>query len=85
MLSNIVLILLIIYACLVPFIVMKSITFGIRIGQNSESVPETAIFNIKPPKKKVKMTPEEQRTAQILANIDRYDGTPNGQEKVKNG
>lgn len=85
MLSNVIQIILIIYACLVPFLIAKAIEFGIKIGKNSESVPEGVIFNLKPPKKKAKMTAEESRTAQILANIDRYDGTPNGQVEVKNG
>ena len=83
MLSNIVLIILAIYACLVPLLVAKAIEFGMKVGANSDSPKEEVIFNLKPPKKKAKMTAEESRTAQILANIDRYDGTSNGQLEVK--
>lgn len=39
-------------------------------------------FAVPEKKEKPKMTPEEDRMAQISANVDRYNGTSFGQEKI---
>ena len=59
----------------------SAVRFGMETGGNEQ--PVTPLFNIPEDKPKPKMTPEEDRTYQILANIDRYDGTSRGQEEVK--
>ena len=84
MLFNIiVLVILAYYAFITPIIVFKSVKFGIKMAEKPEEAAEEPFFNVPKKKELPKMTPEEQRTAQILANIDRYDGTSNGQVEIK--
>ena len=40
-------------------------------------------MNVKMPKKTPNRTPEQDRITKILQNIDRYNGTSNGQVKVE--
>jgi len=86
MLSNIILCFLVLYVAATPFFYAKAVKFGIRLAEEPEEVSketESTTFNLPKKKVKPKMTPEEDRTYQILANIDRYDGTSRGQEEVK--
>lgn len=55
------------------------IRFGMKIGSKEE---EPLTFNIPIPKKKPKMTQEQERLTKILSNIDNYNGTSAGQEKI---
>lgn len=74
---------LVIYAFLTPYFCFRAIKFGIKVGQNPEKVPEERVFNIPKPKKKPKMTVQEDRMNQILRNIDNYNGSSEGQVKVE--
>lgn len=70
--------------CLVsPFLLAKAVIFGAKLANKSENVEEWKVFDIPTPKKKPKMTAEEDRMNQILRNIDNYNGTPQGQVKVE--
>lgn len=85
MLFNIVLICLMAYVCITPYFFVKVMNHGIRLGMKVMEFEEPdpiKMFDVPKKKPQPKMTPEEKRSAQILANIDRYDGTPNGQEKI---
>ena len=83
MLYDVIFILLVLYAFSTPFFVFKAIRFGMSVWDEPEEVKEQTIFHLPKRKKKPKMTAEEERTTQILKNIDRYDGTPNGQVEIK--
>ena len=83
MLFNIVLCVLVAYICVTPYFYAKAIKFGMKIAEKPEEAADMPIFNLPKITKKPKMTPEEDRMMQILSNIDRYDGTPNGQVEVK--
>lgn len=72
-----------VYVLLTPYFCYRAIKFGMKIAQTPEKVPEDKIFTIPTPKKKPKMTPEEERKMQILSNIDNYNGTSQGQKKVE--
>ena len=80
---NILLIILVIYVIWSPAIVLYAVKFGIRIADKPEKVAEERTFTIPTPKRKPKMTAEEDRMTQILRNIDNYNGTPQGQVKVE--
>ena len=70
--------------CLVsPFLLAKAVIFGAKLANKQEKVEEWKVFDIPKPKKKPKMTAEEDRMYQILRNIDRYNGTSQGQVKVE--
>jgi hypothetical protein len=70
--------------CLVsPFLLAKAVMFGAKLANKPEKVEEWKIFDVPMPKKKPKMTAEEDRKAQILRNIDNYNGSSVGQVKVE--
>ena len=72
------------YAFLSPFLIIKLIKFGMVVSEKPEKAVDTPVF-IKPRKKKPKLTAEEQRALDILGNIDAYDGTGFGQKEIKDG
>ena len=80
---TILLIILVLYAVCSPFIVLYSVKFGMKLVDEPAKVAHEPIFNVQLPKKKPKMTAEEDRMTQILRNIDNYNGTPQGQVKVE--
>ena len=80
---NIILCVLVAYALCTPLFYAKAVKFGIKISSEPEKTAEEPIFNIAPPKKKPQMTTEQDRIAQILTNIDNYNGTSFGQNKVE--
>ena len=74
------------YVVISPVFYAKALKFGMKIAQDPEKASQEKIMNeFHLPKRphKPKMTAEEARTVKILANIDRYNGTSAGQEKVK--
>lgn len=74
------------YVMISPIFYVKAVKFGIRLAEDPQEVSsedEATTFNLPKRKVKPKMTPEEDRTYQILANIDRYDGTSVGQKEIK--
>ena len=80
---NTLLIILIAYALITPYFYAKAVKFGIRLVDKPEKTASEPIFDVPIPKKKPKMTAEEDRRAQILANINNYNGTSVGQRKVE--
>ena len=83
MLYNIVLIMLVVYLMLLPLIVVTSIKFGIKLAEKPKETADEPIFNVPKPKKKPKVSKEEQKVIDILANIEAYDGTSIGQKEIK--
>jgi len=83
MLLNVLIVILTAYVMATPYFYAKAVKFGLKLAQDPEKASEAEIFHVPRKPKDVKMTAEEKRTVQILSNIDRYDGTSNGQEKVK--
>ncbi len=89
MLYNILLFVLVIYLMISPIFYVMAIKFGIRIIKKTDEVINEPTVKLpkqlpKLPKKKKapKMTAEQDRVNQILANVDRYDGTSKGQQKI---
>lgn len=80
---EILLYILVFYVFLTPYFCFRAIKFGMKIAQNPEKVPEENVFHVPFPKKKPKMTAEEDRMNQILRNIDNYNGSAVGQVKVE--
>ena len=86
MLFNILLVLLAIYVMVTPYFYATAVKFGMKIAQNPEKASEEKIldtFSVPKKPKEIKMTPQENRNVQILANIDAYNGTAVGQKKVE--
>lgn len=83
MITNILLVILVIYAIWSPFIVFKAVKFGMRLVDEPKKAASEPVFNIPTPKAKPKMTAEEERMTQILRNIDNYNGSSQGQIKVE--
>ena len=71
------------YLFISPFLLAKAVMFGAKMANKPEVVEEWKVFDLPKPKKKPKMTPEEDRMTQILRNIDNYNGSPHGQVKVE--
>lgn len=80
---NIIFCFLVCYVCVSPLFYVEAIKFGIRLANDSEKTAEKPVFNVSIPKKKPKMTAEQDRMTQILKNIDNYNGTSAGQVKVE--
>lgn len=83
MLYNILLVILVLYVMSTPLFFLKAVKFGMKIAEDPQEASDTTTFHLPKKKKQPKMTAEEKRTMQILANIDRYDGTSNGQVEIK--
>lgn len=81
--STIYLIIIVLFAIFSQIMTLYAVKFGLKIAEKPEKTAEEPFFNVPKKKKDPKMTPEEQRTMKILQNIDRYDGSANGQVKVK--
>lgn len=80
---NVIVCVLIAYVLITPLFYAKAVKFGMKIvGEPAKAVSEP-VFHIPTPKKKPKMSPQDDRMAQILANIDNYNGTAEGQVKVE--
>jgi len=86
MLYDILIVLLVVYAMLTPFFIVKSIKFGILLGQKPEEVHKIRDF-VKLPKRKSKKDKarekELEKIGDILSNIEAYDGTGMGQKEIK--
>lgn len=83
MIINILLIILVLYVVWSPFLVIYGVKFGIKMVDRPEKTAAEPFFSVPKPKKKPKMTAEEDRMNQILRNIDNYNGTSVGQVKVE--
>ena len=59
----------------------NAIRFGIEVGKRPEKQVQMPLFD-RTHKEKPEMSAEDKRMVQIMANLDRYDGTPNGQVKI---
>ena len=74
---------LIAYVCVSPFFYAKAVKFGIKLADKPKDAAAEPVFNVPKPRKKPKMTVQEDRITQILSNIDNYNGTSSGQKKVE--
>jgi hypothetical protein len=80
---NAILCVLVAYVLVSPYFYAKAVKFGMSLVERPKKIASEPIFSVPKPKKKPKMTPEEDRTAQILRNIDNYNGSSQGQVKVE--
>lgn len=75
------------YTLAIPLMVVKSIMLGVKLAEKPQETADKPVFTMpkirKKPKKKPKMTKEDQRNVAIMANIDAYDGTSNGQREIR--
>ena len=83
MLFKILLCVLTVYVCISPYFYAKAVKFGMKISQKPEEAAEEPVFHVPEKRKKPEMTPEQKRWAQISENMERYDGTANGQKEIK--
>ena len=93
MLFDILLTICVVYLMILPFFVVRVITYGVKLAliEKKEDVPQFA--ELPKPKKckeskaekkqRIEKEAEIKRINSVLANIDRYDGTDNGQEEIK--
>jgi len=85
MLSDIICIILAIYAILSPFWLIKAVKFGVSLANKPEEAAKEPFIAL--PKKKKTVEPdlskEEQKIIDILANVDVFDGTSIGQKEIK--
>ncbi len=84
MLSDVITLIMLVYIVLSPVLVIKSIKFGLRCAEKPEEAAEKPVFTPVRRKKEPEVPPEVQRGLDIIANIDAYDGTDNGQKEIKN-
>lgn len=86
MLYEILSIILVIYACLSPFWVMKAIKFGAAMAKTPEKAVKEPIIQIpkkEKPKKDPVLSDQEQMYVDILSNVGIFDGTSAGQKEIK--
>lgn len=86
MLYEILSVILVLYAVLSPFWVIRAIKFGLSIVENPQEAAEEPVFTLPKTKKKAKsaeLPKEIQQTYDILDNIETYDGTDVGQKEIK--
>lgn len=83
MLFNLIFVILIAYLIISPYFYAKAMKFGMKIMAKPEETADAPMFDVKVPKKKPKMTPQQDRLTQILRNIDHYNGSSDGQVKVE--
>lgn len=83
MLYDVLFIVLLLYIMTVPLMVVKSIMIGVKLAEKPQETAEKPIFNIPKPKKKPKLSKEDQRNLDILANIETYYGDSTGQKEIR--
>lgn len=83
MLYDVLFIVLMLYIMAVPLMVVKSIMIGVKLAEKPQETAEKPIFNIPKPKKKPKLSKEDQRNLDILANIETYYGDSTGQKEIR--
>jgi len=93
MLFDILLTICVVYLMILPFFVVKFIAYGMKLAlvEKKEDVPGFVDApKVKRPKetkaekkRRAEQEAEIKRINSVLANIDRYDGTDNGQEEIK--
>lgn len=83
MLYDVLFIVLMLYIMAVPLMVVKSIMIGVKLAEKPQETAETPIFNIPKPKKKPKLSKADQRSLDILANIEAYCGDSTGQKEIR--
>lgn len=76
-------ILIVIFAIFSQIWLLKAVKFGFKISEKPEEAAVEPFFHVPEKKQPAKMTPEELRTIQILANVDRYVGSSIGQVKIE--
>lgn len=93
MLYEVLLLICVVYLMILPIFVVKVITYGVKLAliEEKEDVPQFVELP-KPKKRKESKAEKKQRLDKeaeikrinsILSNIDKYDGTDNGQEEIK--
>ena len=71
----------VLFAIFSEIMVIKAVKVGFHLI-DSEQTSDEEVFHLPKKKKEPKMSADEYRTTQILANIDRYNGSGEGQVKV---
>lgn len=84
MLFNILLIFLVVYIVVLPFITIRIIKFGLKVAVKPKEAVSEPIFNVKAYKKAPKLSPEDKRRIAIMQNVEAFDGTGFGQKEIKN-
>ena len=79
---NILFTVLVVYAIISPFFYAKAVRFGMKIAEKPEDAADMPFFNVPERKKKPEISEEEKRNAQILVNLNAYNGTSIGQRKI---
>lgn len=92
MLSDILLIILVVYVMYIPVFIIEVVKFGAKLASKPEEAAEIPVLNIIFPKKKEEKKKEQKAANQaledtiaMLENIDAYDGTSMGQKEIKHG
>ena len=85
MLSDILMIAMVVYIMCTPIFIFKAVKFGMRIAVKPEKAAEEPVFNV--PKKGDRKRAKEQakvleRYKKIAQNLDKFNGTAEGQEKI---
>lgn len=92
MLFDVLLTICVVYLMILPFFVVKFIAYGVKLALVEEKEEVPAFVDAPKIKHRETKAEKKQRTEQekeirkinsVLANIDRYDGTDNGQEEIK--
>ena len=85
MLSDILLIILGLYAISTPYWLIKAVKFGLKCAEKPEEAIEEPVFTlpeINPKHDESEMTEDMKEDLAILANINAYDGTSAGQREI---
>lgn len=86
MLYEILSVILVLYAVLSPFWVIRAVQFGLSIVENPQEAVKEPVFTMPKTKKKAKdakLPKEIQQAYDVLDNIEVYNGTDVGQKEIE--
>lgn len=82
MLSDVVLVILGLYAATTPYWFMKAVKFGAKCAEKPEEVIEEPVFELPKKHEKAEISEEMKQDLTLLHNISVFDGTSAGQKEI---
>lgn len=74
MLSDILMIIFGLYVMFSPFLMVYCIKFGARMAIKPEEEADEPTIDVKLPRRKAKLSPEDKANVSVLREIEKFDG-----------
>lgn len=82
MLSDVLAVILGLYAISTPYWFMRAVKFGVKCAEKPEVIAEEPVFELPKKHEKHEMSDEMRADLTMLYNIGVFDGTSNGQKEI---